>query len=122
MLLFFVAAGINHFRNPNFYAPMMPPYLPATKALIYISGFFEILGGIGVALPSLGKAAGWGLIALLIAVIPAHIHMLMNPESFDTVPFWVLIVRMPMQAVLIAWVWWTALREEARRRFPQSLS
>ncbi len=106
---FFVAAGVNHFVNPDFYRPMMPTYLPAPMMLIYVSGFFEVLGGAGVLVPRLRRIAGWGLVALLIAVFPAHVHMVQNPESFEEIPYWGLVVRMPLQLLLIGWVWFATL-------------
>ena len=46
--LFFIAAGINHFWHTPFYVAMMPPYLPAPLALVYLSGVAEI--GLGALL------------------------------------------------------------------------
>ena len=110
---FFVAAGANHFRAPEFYAVMMPAWLPHPAALVVISGVAEILGGVGALVPLLRRAAGWGLIALLVAVFPANLHMALQHLSPPglTVPNWVLWVRLPFQAVLIGWVWWTAAGE-----------
>ena len=55
---FFILAGINHFVNKKFYVSMMPPYLPAHTALVYVSGIFEILGGIGVLFAKTRKKSG----------------------------------------------------------------
>ncbi len=79
---FFILAGLNHFVNKKFYMSMMPPYLPAHTALVYVSGLFEILGGIGVLFAKTRKWAGYGLIALMVAVFPANIYMAMNPSTF----------------------------------------
>ncbi len=102
----FVLAGINHFVQPDVYTKIMPPYLPAHLALVYVSGFFEILGGVGVLVKKLRRLAGWGLIALMIAVFPSNIHMLFNAADFPTIPYWALLVRLPLQLALMAWVWW----------------
>ena len=104
--LFFVAAGINHFVNPDFYVPMVPPYLPAHRELVFLSGVFEVVGGVAVLVPAVRAAAGWGLIALLLAVFPANIHMALNPELFPDVSRTALYVRLPLQALLIAWAYW----------------
>ena len=80
---FFVAAGTNHFVNSEFYVSIMPPYLPAHLELVYVSGFFEILGGIGVLVPAVRALAGWGLVLLLVAVSPANLHMAVHPELFS---------------------------------------
>jgi len=103
--IIFIIAGINHFLNPDFYTAIMPPYLPYHLELVYISGVFEILGGIGILIPRLQKWAGWGLILLLIAVFPANIHMALNPDEFDTIPAIALYLRLPLQFVLIAWIY-----------------
>ena len=106
----FVAVGVLHFVRPQFFEAIAPPYLPAPLALVYISGFFEILGGQAIQVPRLRSTAGWGLIALLIAVFPANVNMAMNniqPEGFTVTPAqqW---LRLPFQLVFIAWVWWCA--------------
>ena len=107
----FVAAGLNHFRRPDFYLAMIPPRLPSPAALNFISGAAEILGGIGVLVPATRRLAGWGLIALLVAVFPANVHMALaglRPPGVE-IATWVLWARLPLQAVFIAWVWWTTL-------------
>jgi len=109
--LLFIAAGINHFVSPGVYMKIMPGYLPWPLALVYVSGFFEVLGGVGVAVRRLRRAAGWGLIALLVAVFPANVHMVVNANQFAAIPFWALVARLPLQGVLIAWVWWAAARD-----------
>ena len=102
--VFFILAGVNHFIRPELYLSMMPPYLPAHELLNIISGAAEIAGGHGVLLPWLRRAAGCGLILLLIAIFPANIHMALHGmEGADIAP-WILWLRLPFQLVLIAWV------------------
>jgi len=108
--LLFIAAGINHFVTPDMYVKIMPEYLPWPLALVYVSGFFEVLGGVGVAIPRLRRAAGWGLIALLVAVFPANVHMMIHANQFPNIPFWALVARLPLQGLLIAWIWWAAVK------------
>ncbi len=110
-----INAGIAHFTNPDVFVDILPPYLPAHLALVYISGLFEILGGVGALFHRSRRLAGWGLIALLIAVFPANLHMALNPDMFQTIPAWALYVRLPLQLVFIAWVWWVTL---ARSKAP----
>ncbi len=106
----FVAAGLNHFWKPEFYVRIMPPYLPWPHELVLISGVFEILGGIGLLIPRLTVPAAWGLIALLVAVFPANIHMALNPEVgadlFPNLPPAVWWARLPFQVLFIAWAYW----------------
>ena len=77
---FFVLAGLNHFIKPDFYLKIMPPYLPWHLLLVYLSGVVEIVLGLLLLLPKFTRAAAWGLIALLVAVFPANIHMAFNQE------------------------------------------
>ncbi len=74
----FVIAGALHFFRPAFYLTIMPPYLPWPMGLIYLSGVFEILGGIGLLLPGVRRLSGFGLMALLLAVLPANAQMLVQ--------------------------------------------
>lgn len=108
--LFFTAAGVNHFISPETYLKIMPDYLPRPRTLVYVSGFFEMLGGVGLAVGRLRRVAGWGLIALLIAVFPANVDMLQHADHFPAIPTWVLVARLPLQGVLMAWVWWAAIK------------
>ena len=108
--LFFVGVGAQHFTSPDTFLHIMPPYLPYPLELVYLSGFFEIAGGIGLLVPRTRRFAGWGLIALLIAVYPANIHMLVNDIYLPDMPSSriLLWLRMPMQLVFAFIVLWTA--------------
>jgi uncharacterized membrane protein len=102
----FIVAGSIHFANPKIYEAIMPPYFPAHHALVAISGFCEILGGIGAMIPQTRKAAGIGLIALLVAVFPANLYMATDAAKFASfAPAWALWARLPIQLFLIAWVY-----------------
>ena len=105
---FFVSVGIHHFIDPTPYLIIMPPYLPAHLELVYMSGVFEMLGGLGLFIQRVRMFAGWGLIALLIAVYPANIHMLINEVYLPDMPKekWLLWLRMPLQFVLGWLVYW----------------
>lgn len=106
---FFVFVGVNHFLNPAFFEAIVPPYLPSPRLLVDLSGVCEIAGGIGILVPALRQPARWGLIALLIAVFPANLHMALNPQPFvdSGFPLWALYLRLPLQGVLILWVFWS---------------
>lgn len=103
MSLLYIAAGLNHFINPFLYSRIMPPWLPEPMFLLYISGFFEILGGVMLWNKRFQPWAAWGLILLLIAVFPANIHMALHPELTPSIPEWLLWVRLPLQIPLILW-------------------
>jgi uncharacterized membrane protein len=118
LTVFFVGAGANHFIAPAAYVAMTPDALPAPLALVYISGVAEILGGLGLILPATRRLAAWGLIALLVAVFPANVNMAINelPLGTTTVPSWALWARLPLQVVLIAWVFWYTRRDDGSRK------
>lgn len=108
LTVFMVGAGVNHFVVPDTYAAMVPDALPWPYGLVYVSGVFEILGGLGLIHPKSRKLAAWGLIALLIAVFPANLNMAINdlPLGERELPAWTLWGRLPLQAVAIAWACW----------------
>ena len=101
-----VLAGLYHFIDPAFYLRMMPPYLPWHLFLVYLSGFFEMALGLLLLVPKYTRLAAWGLIALLVAVFPANVHMALNPQLFPNLPPLALWLRLPLQLVFIAWAYW----------------
>lgn len=102
----FIFAGVMHFRIPKVYRRIIPPYVPAPMAMVYASGVAEIAGGVGLMTHAQRKLAGWWLIATLVAVFPANVHMALNAQDFPDVPGGTvsLWARLPFQAVFIAWV------------------
>ncbi len=106
MALFYVAAGINHFINPDFYIRLMPPWIPAHAAMVALSGVAEIALGCLVLLPATRKLAAWGIIAMLVGFLPVHVHMLVNAELYPEAPVPFLWLRFPMQVVFGLWAWW----------------
>lgn len=106
----FVLAGIGHFSHTEFLMSIVPPYLPWHRELVYLSGIIEIALGILLLIPKFTTWAACGLIALLIAVFPANIHMAANPSQypdFSPVSLW---LRLPMQGAIIAWAYWFTRR------------
>lgn len=105
--VFFIIAGARHFIYPEFYMLMMPNYLPVPLMLIYISGFFEIAGGIGLMIPKTRAFSAWGLMVLLLAVLPANVylytHNIQLPDTYA--PSWIGMLRIPLQFLLIAWMY-----------------
>ncbi len=104
--LFFIFAGSMHFLKPKFYVQIMPPYLPWHLGLVYVSGVFEIALGVMLLIPRTQPLAAWGLIALLIVVFPANLHMAVNTDLYPSIkPFW-LWLRLPLQLLPMAWAYW----------------
>jgi len=103
----FVLAGALHFVMPDVYKRMVPPYLPARGVLVYASGAAEIAGGVGLVMSARRRLAGWWLIATLIAIFPANVHMATHSDEYPNFAggsrgLW---ARLPFQAVFIAWVY-----------------
>ena len=105
--LFFVAAGIMHFVVPAYYEAIVPFYLPGHATLVALSGIAEIAGGVGLLIPVFRSAAGIGLIALLIAILPANVEMLRiyRERGVSGGSEALLWLRLPLQLLLIWWAW-----------------
>jgi uncharacterized membrane protein len=104
-----ISVGVLHFVTPKPFVRIVPKFYPAPLALVYISGFFEILGGVGLLIPETRAWAAWGLIALYIAVFPANIYMFTHNVSLNPkkpIPRWALLARLPFQFLFMAWAYW----------------
>jgi uncharacterized membrane protein len=108
---FFTFAGIMHFVIPRQYEAIVPAYVPMSpKLAVEVSGVAEIAGGLAVIPPATRAGARWWLLALLLAVFPANVHMAVSPEQIrgldlDRVPRWALWARLPLQPLAMVWVW-----------------
>jgi uncharacterized membrane protein len=107
--VFYAGAGTLHFLKPAMYMKIMPPYIPWHRAMVYLSGAAEILGGLGLLIPPMRRSAALGLVALLIAVFPANLYMATNPmeAGAGALPKWALWGRLLLQPLLIWWVLWS---------------
>jgi uncharacterized membrane protein len=107
LAVFMSTAGIFHFIAADGFAAIVPDYLPYPLALVYVSGVFEFLFGVGLLIPRVSRFAAWGLIALFICVFPANINMAVHQQPFFGTVYpignW---VRLPFQIVFIAWAYW----------------
>lgn len=107
--VFYIAAGINHFRHPRAYYEMIPPYLPAHSALNILAGIFEIVFGIMLLFTPTRKLAVYGIIVMLLAFIPVHIYFIRMKSCLPglCLPEWTGWLRLLIiHPVLIAWAWW----------------
>jgi uncharacterized membrane protein len=116
-----IGVGILHFVNPDPFVKIVPSALPAPLTLVYVSGFFEVLGGAGLLVPRVRRAAAWGLVALYVAVFPANVNMAVHHISFDDAhpfPPAALWLRLPLQIVLIALAYWMSRRDGTKDDLP----
>ncbi len=110
MAVLYIVAGSLHFILTAAYMRLMPDYLPVHRELVLLSGAAEIAGGLGLLAPQSrrgqpGRAAAWGLVALLIAVFPANVTLVIDPARFPQVPLWAAWLRLPLQLPLLYWAW-----------------
>lgn len=98
-----IVAGILHFVMPKFYLKIMPPYLPRPAELVLISGIAEIICGLLLLFPNTQSFGAYATIALLIAVFPANMEMAKIYYTKKRKGFWVTILRLPLQLLLIWW-------------------
>lgn len=105
--LVFIGAGSLHFARPRMYEAIMPPYVPRHREMVLASGAAEIAGGAAALHPRTRGFARWWLLATLLAVFPANVHMAVSPEKVKglKVPPALLWARLPLQALFMAWVW-----------------
>ena len=117
LALIMMAIGVLHFAAPAGFVKIVPKALPEPELLVYVSGFFEIAGGVGLLVPRLRRAAAWGLAALFVAVFPANVNMAVNDIQIEglAIPEIALWLRLPFQAVLVAWAVWLARADTPAR-------
>jgi uncharacterized membrane protein len=115
LFLWFLIGGIAHFVATAAEMRIVPPYIPWPRVAVLVSGVFELLGAVGLVYVPTRRAAGVGLFALTIAVTPVHIYMLQQSEQFD-VPYWLLVLRLPLQCALLALIAFAVIRAAVYRR------
>ena len=107
VFLWFLIGGVAHFAATTTEMRIVPPYIPWPRAAVLITGVFELLGAIGLLVRRYRAAAGFGLSLLTLAVTPANIYMLDHAELF-AVPYWLLLLRLPLQGGLLALIIWSS--------------
>ncbi len=108
MSIFYIGAGINHFRNPDAYYSIIPPYFSNAYLINILSGIAEICLGILLFFSPTRKMACYGIIIMLLAFIPAHIYMIKAGFCIKDfcLPIWALWARLlVLQPLLIFWAW-----------------
>lgn len=103
MAVMYIVAGLMHFIKPRAYMRIMPRYLPAHKKLVFLSGFAEILLGIGICIPLFKNCAIYGIVAMLISFFLVHFYMLSSKKAGMNLPKWLLWARVGLQFLLIYW-------------------
>ena len=111
MSMFYIRMGLKHFTNPMYFLPLMPSYIPYHLQLIYISGFFELLFGVLLLFEESRFYASWGLICLLILIVPANIKLAkdVQVQKLFGVSKQFAIIRLWLQIALIMISYWHSL-------------
>jgi uncharacterized membrane protein len=105
MVLLYIVAGTNHLIHPEVYRQIMPGWVPMHDAMIFISGICEIIFALFLLPPLTRRIAAWCIIALLIAVFPANIQMMLNYLHENKSGLWLAVLRLPLQIVLVWWAY-----------------
>lgn len=116
VFLWFAIGGVAHFVFTEAEMRIVPPWVPWPREVVWVSGGFELMGAAALLWQPTRHAAGIGLFLLTVAVTPAHVYMLQRPDLFD-VPLWVLWLRLPVQAGLLALIAWAVILP---RRLPDA--
>jgi uncharacterized membrane protein len=110
VFLWFAIGAIAHFVATETEMRIVPPWVPWPRAAVLLSGVFELIGAAGLLWSPTRRVAGWGLIALTLAVTPCHVYMLQRPDLFPSIPYWALVLRLPLQAALLVLIVWSTAR------------
>jgi uncharacterized membrane protein len=111
LVIMFLFTGFSHFSSlKHDFAAMIPSPLPNDLWVIYLTGFFEIAGAVGLLIPRTRRLAGVCLVLLLVAMFPANVNAIINGIPLGgnaPTPLW---VRAPMQLLYIGMIWWTSIK------------
>lgn len=114
VFLWFAIGGVAHFVTPDFFLKIVPPNLPLRMEAVYVSGFFELVGAAALLHRVLRRAAGIGLFLLVIVVTPANVYMWQHADLFPTIPEILLALRLVLQMILLALIWWSTQAESEK--------
>ncbi|KAF1046985.1 DoxX family protein [Xylophilus sp.] len=114
VFLWFFLGGIAHFAATEAELRIVPSWIAWSREAVLASGVFELLGAFGLLWRPVRRAAGWGLVLLTIAVTPANVVMLQHAVECPAVPYWLLVARLPFQAVLIGLTVWGSAMPRGR--------
>jgi uncharacterized membrane protein len=108
----FCFTGVGHFIQTDALVQMLPPWVPQPATLVYLTGIIEFVGAAAILVPALRPMVGWGLILMLLAFLPVNLYAAMQRVGIGGHQWGpsYLLIRVPLQAILIAWIWWFAVR------------
>lgn len=105
LAFFLIFIGITHFLKPYYFVKIIPNYIPFHLKMVYISGIVEILCGVLLLFPQTQTFGAYLSIVLFIAVFPANIEMAKDFYLMHHKYFWLTLLRLPLQILLIWWAY-----------------
>lgn len=109
MSIFYLIAGFNHFINPDFYLPLIPPFFNYPEKINVLSGIAEIVLATGILFYPSRKYASYGIMIMLLAFIPSHVYFIQINSCIEDglcVPEWIGWFRLILiHPALLLWVW-----------------
>ena len=105
LAIIFIAGGANHLRVPALYKKVMPPYIPGHDTLIVVSGVLEMLAGLMLISTGRVTLGAWSMLILLVLFIPVHSYMIQEKEARLKLPYWFVVIRLPLQLGLMFWAY-----------------
>jgi len=108
MSLLYITVGVKHFINPDFFVTIVPPIISWKEEAVLVSGFIEVILGILLLFNQTRKLAAWGIILLLIAVLPANIYLYLSeiPREILSISKSQALFRIPFQIPLMIISYW----------------
>lgn len=109
--ILFVFTGVGHFIQTEPMAQMLPPWVPQRTLLVYLTGILEFAIAIGFFVPRFRRYAGWAAAIVLVSFFPANVYAAINhvPMGGHTWGPVYLLVRAPLQIIILLWVYWFAI-------------
>jgi uncharacterized membrane protein len=114
MALLFLFSASGHFLLTDAMAQMLPSAFPWRIMLIYVTGAVELAVAFAFLVPGARLIAAFAAVSLLIIFFPANVY-----AAFQRVPIggheWgpeYLLLRAPVQLILIGWIWRYARNQE----------
>jgi uncharacterized membrane protein len=106
MAILYFLAGLNHFRDPQFYLDIMPIFFPIKEILNFVSGGMEVVLAIGLISVSTRKISAYLIILLLISFFVVHIaHLFQTPDIYNELGKAAPYLRIVFQFVFIYWAY-----------------
>ncbi|MEM9858764.1 MAG: MauE/DoxX family redox-associated membrane protein [Bacteroidota bacterium] len=109
LVAFYLFAGINHFIDPEFYYPLIPPYFGFPDFINVVSGIAEIVLALLLIPLKTRNYAVYGILLMLVAFIPSHVYFIQIGSCIPgglCVPEWIGWVRLlVIHPLLLLWAW-----------------